>query len=65
MTPSTFTKVHFGAYSLTMTCIPEVLYFVEPQMQMVEHAGGLTEAEGVQIDEPNHKTSGHPQLMKL
>ena len=34
-------------------------------MQMVEHAGGLTEAEGVQIDEPNHKTSGHPQLMKL
>ena len=34
-------------------------------MQMVEHAGGLRAVEDVQNDEPNHKTSGHPQLMKL
>lgn len=47
-----------------MTFIPEVLDFVVPQMQMVENAGGLTEVEDVQIDDLNHKSSGHPQLMK-
>lgn len=47
-----------------MTFIPEVLVFVEPWMQMVENAVGLTEAEGVQSDDLNHKSSGHPQLMK-